>query len=289
MVRTNKVREADMVHEVPQVGAVTTMTGGKDRATERHEAVIIVTEVGAPEWCIKFRAWGGRELSDVTDNNCRATGKCDKKRHESVVEMPKTGRHGSCMGWGAAVLRRQPERATMNAPTTTTKPRAIETSIIGDYLTITTEAGTISINPTGLLPNVVQAALMHGLKQKICDAAAISRNPDTGRSASIWDKFSAMTEVADRLKAGNWNKPAEGPSGPKGGLLFAALCRRSPEKNPEALRVWLEGFDDAQKAALRANPKIATIIAEIKAERDAAKVDGSGIDSDELLDGLNDI
>lgn len=227
-------------------------------------------------------------MSDVTDNNCRATGKCDEKCHKSVVEMPKTGRHDGCMGWGAAVLRRQPERVTMNAPATT-KPRAIAATISREVLTITTEAGVLTIDADRLSESIRDAAMMHGLKQKICDAAAISRNPDTGRSASIRDKFDAMQEVCDRLVAGNWNKPADGSSGPKGGLLFAALCRRSPEKNPEALRVWLEGFDDTQKAALRANPKIATIIAEIKAERDAAKVDGSGIDSDELLDGLNDI
>lgn len=176
----------------------------------------------------------------------------------------------------------------MNAPTNT-KPRAIAASIAGTRLTIVTDVGTVEIDSDWLRPAIIDAAVMHGLKQKICDAAAISRNPDTGRSASIGDKFDAMQEVCERLIAGHWNKPAEGSSGPKGGLLFAALCRRSPEKSPEALRDWLESLTDAQKAALRANPKIATIIAEIKAERDANKADSAGIDSDDLLDSLNEI
>ena len=43
----------------------------------------------------------------------------------------------------------------------------------------------IEVRPVGLIASVQEQALFHGLKQKLVDAAAISRNPETGRSASI--------------------------------------------------------------------------------------------------------
>lgn len=130
---------------------------------------------------------------------------------------------------------------------------------------------------------ITTMAIMHGLKQKLVDAAALSRNPDTGRSATVADKKAAVMEVYGRLMEGNWNKPRDGASAPKGGLLFAALVRMQPGKNPEDIRGWLDGKTDAEKAALRKNPKVAAIIAEIQAERAKA----GDVDTDALLDELN--
>jgi hypothetical protein len=139
------------------------------------------------------------------------------------------------------------------------------------------------INAVQLTDAIRAEALIHGLKQKLVDAAAISRNPDTGRSATIDDKYAAVRAVYDRLLSGLWNEPREG-GGNVGGLLFKALCRMQPAKTPEDIKAWLDGKDDKQKAALRANAKVAAMIAEIQAE--AAR--DSGIDSDELLDELGD-
>lgn len=131
---------------------------------------------------------------------------------------------------------------------------------------------------------VARQALLHGLKQKLVDAAAISRNPDTGRSATTDDKFAAVKEVYDRLLSGQWNKGREGGSGAgNGGLLFRALVIMYPAKTPEQLRAYLDGLDDKQQAALRKNPKVAPIIAEIRAK--SAKADDNG---DDLLAGLED-
>lgn len=142
---------------------------------------------------------------------------------------------------------------------------------------------TLVLHVSQLSADVGAYALMHGLKQKLVDAAALSRNPDTGRSATIDDKYNAVREVYDRLLAGHWNKPRDGASAPKGGLLFAALVRMQPGKNPDDIRAWLETKTDAEKAALRKNPKVAAIIADIQAER--AK--SGDVDTDALLDELN--
>lgn len=136
------------------------------------------------------------------------------------------------------------------------------------------------VHPDKLTAELQRMAKLHGLKQKLVDAAAISRNPDTGRSATIEDKYAAVKAVYDRLLSGAWNEPREG--GGAGSLLYKALCRMQPSKTPEAIREWLDKKSDAEKAALRKNPKVAAIILEIQAEN--AK--DEGIDSEALLGEL---
>lgn len=134
-----------------------------------------------------------------------------------------------------------------------------------------------------LTPEIVSQAIMHGLKQKLMDAGAISRNPVTGRSATPTDKFNAIQEVYDRLLAGEWNKTREAGS-PTGGLLLTALMSVYPTKTREQLVAFLAAKSAEEKTALRKVAKIAVVIEEIKATR--AKDDG--IDGDALLDGLED-
>ena len=142
----------------------------------------------------------------------------------------------------------------------------------------------LAITASQLANNVMEYAILHGLKQKLVDAAAISRNPETGRPASPDDKFQAVKAVYDRLLAGQWNATREGGSG-NGGLLFQALCRMyEGRKTPEEIRAFLDTKTDAEKAALRKNPRVAQIIEEIRAEQGKA----AGIDTDELLGELDE-
>ena len=143
----------------------------------------------------------------------------------------------------------------------------------------------IELNPVDLADSVYKQAVYHGLKQKLVDAAAISRNPETGRSASIEDKYQAVKTVYDRLLAGHWNAVrGEGGTG-TGGLLFAALCRMyAGRKTEEELREWLGTKDKKAQAELRKNPKVAAIIEQIKAERGS---DDDGLGED-LLNELDD-
>ena len=142
---------------------------------------------------------------------------------------------------------------------------------------------SLTIYATDLSPMIVAQAIVHGLKQKLVDAAALSRNTETGRAASVQDKFDAVKEVYDRLLSGEWNKRREGGAGASGGLLFRALCRMyDGKKTADDIRTFLEGKTDAEKAALRKNSKVAAIIEEIRAE--SAK-DGD-VNADELLADL---
>lgn len=128
---------------------------------------------------------------------------------------------------------------------------------------------TVELDAAGLSDTIRQQAIMHGLKQKLVDAAAISRNTDTGASATVQDKYDAVREVAERLMAGEWNKRREAGAGSgPGGLLKAALVRLyAGRMNEEQLDAWLTAKTDKEKAALRKNPKVAEIIEAIRAER----------------------
>jgi len=160
----------------------------------------------------------------------------------------------------------------------TTRTPAIECTTGDKQLTIEFSNGqTIYVRLGELNSTIIEQATLHGLKQKLVDAAAISRNPDTGRSATIDDKYNAVREVYERLLAGSWNKGrGDGGSSGSGGLLFRALCIMYPNKTPEALRSFLEGKTKSECAALRATPKIAAII-------DTLRAPSGDIDTDDLL------
>lgn len=172
----------------------------------------------------------------------------------------------------------------MNATNDTKRTPAVTAEINGTRLIFTGDNGRELAVSIEQLDDAIRAqAMMHGLKQKIGDAAAISRNPDTGRSATTDDKFDAMAEVLNRLLAGQWNKTREAGEGSgAGGLLFKALCRIKADKTPAEVRAYLEARTKEEQAALRKVPAIATAIEEIK----AAQAKDGGIDGEALLAGF---
>lgn len=144
--------------------------------------------------------------------------------------------------------------------------------------------GVISIDTSTLSDAIRHAAMMHGLKQKLVDAAAIARDVETGRSATTADKYEAVLKVAERLKAGEWNATAtRGEGTGTGGLLYRALMRLYPDMGDTRVKAFLESKTDAEKAALRGTAKVAGVIEAIRAESGKAKV----IDTDALLGELD--
>ena len=142
----------------------------------------------------------------------------------------------------------------------------------------------LAITASQLSNHVMEYAIFHGLKQKLVDAAAISRNPETGRAATVEDKFQAVKTVYDRLLAGQWNATREGGVA-TGGLLLQALCRMyAGRKTPDELKAFLADKTDAEKTALRKNPRVAQIIEDIRAEQGKAAT----IDTDGLLGELEE-
>jgi hypothetical protein len=172
------------------------------------------------------------------------------------------------------------------ATTTNTPAVSFDTDLDNQCMTIEFATGdTLELTPSMFSEAILNAAMFHGLKQKLGDAAAIGRNPDTGRSATADDKRAAVMEVFERLCSGEWNKTREG--GEQGtGLLLAALIATYPAKTRETLTTWLEGKTKEQRAELRKNPKIAATILRIKAERAAAGSDNE--ETANMLDELND-
>lgn len=143
--------------------------------------------------------------------------------------------------------------------------------------------GHIHIVTEHELRAVSVACMWHGAKQKLVDAAAIGRDPDTGRTATIDDKRAAVLAVRDQLLAGDWFKTREG--GPTGGLLLRALCIvYEGRKTREELVEYLATKTPAEQAALRKVPKIAEAIETIR----AASAKAGGIDGEELLGELDD-
>jgi len=188
----------------------------------------------------------------------------------------------NAMMWVRNVARHHIEDEIMDAK----KRNAVITAAIdGQTLTLTFANGeTLTLRADTLTSDVQQYAMMHGLKQKLVDAAAISRNPETGRPASPDDKFHAVKAVYDRLLAGQWNAAREG-GGNAGGLLLQALCRMyAGRKTVDELKAFLADKTDAEKTALRKNPRVASVIEEIRAEQGKA----ANVDTDELLGELED-
>lgn len=193
------------------------------------------------------------------------------------------GWHGACMSGSAGDFPGAFWSLVMNTAATTTKTISA---------TIDQKAGTLSIQVLGYpamhlsqgecSQEIETMALLHGFKQKIVDAAAIARNPDTGRSATVADKYAAMREVYDRLLSSEWNKVRGDGSTGSGGLLFRALCIAYDRKDPSDIKAFLDGKTKAEQAALRKNPKIAAIIDTLREE------DAGDVDTDEMLNELED-
>lgn len=150
-------------------------------------------------------------------------------------------------------------------------------------LTITFSNGeSLSVDATALSADIQTAACLHGLKQKLVDAAAIPRDVETGRSASVEDKISAVREVFTRITSpeGTWNKVREGgTTTATGGALLVRALMELTGQSKEKIEMYLSTKTKEEKAALRVSPKVAPIITRLQAAK-------STIDTDALLDAL---
>jgi len=141
----------------------------------------------------------------------------------------------------------------------------------------------LTLDASKLSGEILGQAIMHGLKQKLVDAAAITRDPETGRSATIQTKYDAIEAIIARLMGGEWNKNRSGV--PTGGLLKRALVQMyAGRKTAEQIEAFLAGKSDKEKTALRKNPQVAEIIESLR----AADAKDSGEELPDLLAELDD-
>ena len=155
-------------------------------------------------------------------------------------------------------------------------------------------AGTFSVDPATLSDDVTRRAMLHGLVQKVSDAAAIAKSELTGNAEKdAAAKFAAMQSVANRLAEGEWSKRSGDGSGPVAGIIYRAyeefvLTRFAKAKKDaptvEAIRAQYDGMGRAGQLALRNVPDIAKVIERIKSERPAKDV--AAVDTSSLLGEL---
>lgn len=151
-----------------------------------------------------------------------------------------------------------------------------------------TGVGSFFLKVAALADDLKQKALIHGLVQKISDAAAIAKSelPDDATEAAKI-KFEAMKSVADRLAEGDWSKRSGDGTAPVSGIIFRAFyqwaadmakARKKPIPDETAIRAIYDAKDRAGQLALRSVPEIAAIIEQMKADKGTtSKVDASAL------------
>lgn len=114
----------------------------------------------------------------------------------------------------------------------------------------------------------------HGAEQKLGDEIA--------GIDDVEDCVLAVDELIDRLYNGEWATKREGNGMAGTSTLLKALVEHTG-KTIEQIKTFLAGKSQAEKLALRGNPKIKPIVERIEAEK-AAK--GAKVDTEALLGEL---
>ena len=166
---------------------------------------------------------------------------------------------------------------------TNKKQSAVTSTIEGSVVTVTVNGEAFSVDVSTISAELLQQAALHGFKQKLADGAAISRNSDTGRSATLADKADAVRTIWERITVdGNWNAVRGDGSGGSSSRLVRALMEHF-KKDKATILAFLDPKSKDEKAAAAAHPPVKAIIDHMAATAAAAKVKAAGIDTDALL------
>jgi hypothetical protein len=151
----------------------------------------------------------------------------------------------------------------------------------GEILVQVLGAGVVTFDPTKASEKVRAHAAFHGFKQRLSDAAAMSRDPENGAAATPADKMAAIKELADWYMTGTeeWSRVGVGGGG-KSITIEAIAAEKGIEYDAaeamveEFAKAKYEGDTKKALAFLRLGSKVAARIDEIrKARMPAPKVD----------------
>lgn len=122
-------------------------------------------------------------------------------------------------------------------------------------------------------------AELHGWKQRFVDAAALTRDPVTGKPASPADKFASIELLVDHYKSGSldWALRAvtsERTSGELAFLVRAVVAIKG--KSSAEVRDWLKSKTAAERTSLALMPAIKELIDGYRAEG-AADIDSEAM------------
>lgn len=175
------------------------------------------------------------------------------------------------------------------------KNSIIAAAFADNIITITvTDAGEISLPLASLTDELKTRAMVHGLIQKISDAAAIAKSElpaDPIAAAKV--KFSAMSAVAERLREGDWSKRSGEGSGPVAGIIYRAFAewladvqkssKKPPLSDDETRAKYVAAVErcGSHKAVGNLAP-VAVIVERLKSERGPVAT----VDTDSLLADL---
>lgn len=156
------------------------------------------------------------------------------------------------------------------------KRRLIKESKIADDGTITVRLDFVNGETrTFTVPHSLLAKFAaHGAEQKLGDETAGLVDTD--------DAVMAVDELVERLNAGEWGVKRES-NGMAGASVLAKALVEHTGKSMEQIKQFLSGKSQAEKTALRANPKIKPIIERLESEK-ASKA--AKVDTDALLNEL---
>jgi hypothetical protein len=141
------------------------------------------------------------------------------------------------------------------------------------------DAGSVSVSTNDLTDAIREKAMIHGLLQKLSDAAAMPKDQLTGDAKKdAATKLAAIQAVADRITGpdGDWNKRSGDGAGPVSGIIFRAFeeyvetmakKRKKDAPTSDAIRARYDAMERKEQLALRNVPEIAAIIDRIKSER----------------------
>lgn len=156
------------------------------------------------------------------------------------------------------------------------------------------DAGSFVFNPFACHADIQHRAAIHGFIQRISDGAAIERG-ENGAAATPNDKRARMERIAEHLASGTteWNLRAAGGAQTDAGLVILAMVRAAiapdaDNANSLVLALMSKRTID-RRAALdvwASTAKVASALADIRAERAAKVAESANLDSDDLLDEL---
>ena len=146
--------------------------------------------------------------------------------------------------------------------------------------------GQFTFDPDRVSAENRARAMMHGFEQRIRDAAALSVDRETGRSATPQAKHDAALRIAEHLMSGStdWAIRVAASAGPDAGLTLLGMVRALGKTLDEveaviAATMTKREVDRAAALKLWANSKqVAQAILDIKRERADA-----GADAEDLL------
>lgn len=129
--------------------------------------------------------------------------------------------------------------------------------------------GTLNLEISALHQEIRERAMVHGLTQRISDAAAIGFLKDENRYATAQEKFDAMSELVAHYMTGTseWSRTRSAPGvGADSALLVKCLSRLYPDRTAEQLKAWVAKRSKAERTALLLSEKVKAIADEIRAQ-----------------------